>query len=235
MRGYGNPEGSFIMQRRSTWRPKTGPARSVPAQERPRRRQPMWEPQLRELRLPSASGRAPGIGWAEKWQGWGAAKEGRYRRGIGMSIMTHASGAGGFLLEHSTAIVRLNEDGSATLTVSPCEMGQGILGVLAQIAAESTGVRYEDVRIVTGDTDVTLFDIGTHASRSTYAIGNAVIDAGTKVKEMVLGRPRSLRPLPTSSTPGTGACMWSTIPRSTSPWPGSATPACMSSAWTARA
>jgi xanthine dehydrogenase molybdenum-binding subunit len=41
---------------------------------------------------------------------------------------------------------------------------------------------------VTGDTDVTLFDIGTHASRSTYAIGNAVLDAGTKVKAMVLER-----------------------------------------------
>ena len=34
--------------------------------------------------------------------------------------------------------------------------------------------------MVTGDTDVTLFDIGTHASRSTYAIGNAVLDAGTQ-------------------------------------------------------
>ena len=99
-----------------------------------------------------------------------------------MSIMTHASGAGGFLLEHSTAIIKLDEDGSAQLTVSPCEMGQGILGVLGQIAAEAIGLRYEDIHVITGDTDVTLFDIGTHASRSTYAIGNAVLDAGKKVK-----------------------------------------------------
>jgi xanthine dehydrogenase molybdenum-binding subunit len=105
-----------------------------------------------------------------------------------MSIMTHASGAGGFLLEHSTAIIKLNEDGSAQLTVSPCEMGQGILGALTQIAAEITGVRYEDIRVVTGDTDVTLFDIGTHASRSTYAIGNAVLDAGRQVRALVLER-----------------------------------------------
>ncbi len=67
-------------------------------------------------------------------------------------------------------------------------MGQGILGALGQIAAEATGVRYEDIRMVTGDTDVTLFDIGTHASRSTYAIGNAVLDAGRKVKALVLER-----------------------------------------------
>ena len=80
----------------------------------------------------------------------GRRKGGRYRRGVGMSIMTHASGAGGFLLEHSTAIITLDEDGSAHLTVSPCEMGQGILGVLGQIAAESMGLRYEDIQIVTG-------------------------------------------------------------------------------------
>ena len=126
------------------------------------------------------------IGWREKWGGWGKKKEGRKRYGIGMSIMNHASGAGGFLLEHSNAMIKLNEDGSATLTVSPCEIGQGILGVLSQIAADAMGLRYEDIHVVTGDTDVTLFDIGTHASRSTYVIGNAVVDAGRKVKKQVL-------------------------------------------------
>jgi xanthine dehydrogenase molybdenum-binding subunit len=105
-----------------------------------------------------------------------------------MSIMTHASGAGGFLLEHSSAVIKLNEDGSAQLAVSPCEMGQGILGALGQIAAEAVGLPADDVHIVTGDTDVTLFDLGTHASRSTYAIGNAVVDAGKKVKALVLER-----------------------------------------------
>ena len=125
-------------------------------------------------------------GWKEKWGGWGKKKEGRKRRGTGMSIMNHASSAGGFLLEHSNAMIKLNEDGSATLTVSPCEMGQGILGVLSQIAADAVGLRYEDIHVITGDTDVTLFDIGSHASRSTYAIGNAVIDAGRKIKRQVL-------------------------------------------------
>jgi len=50
------------------------------------------------------------------------------------------------------------------------------------------GLRYEDIHIITGDTDVTLFDIGTHASRSTYAVGNAVLDAAHQIKEMVLER-----------------------------------------------
>jgi xanthine dehydrogenase molybdenum-binding subunit len=42
--------------------------------------------------------------------------------------------------------------------------------------------------VITGDTDITLFDIGSHASRSTYVIGNAVVDAGRKIKQIVLER-----------------------------------------------
>ncbi len=103
-----------------------------------------------------------------------------------MSVMTHCSGAGGFLLEHSGAMIKLNEDGSANLTVGPSEMGQGILGALSQIAAESMGLKYEDIRVVTGDTDVTLFDIGSHASRSVMVIGNAVADAGNKIREQLI-------------------------------------------------
>ncbi len=193
MRGYGNPEGSFILQQAVDmaaekcgmdpveFRLKNAKGVGEPS---------MWEPQnLTSCALPACIERgAEAIGWKGKWQGWGVEKQGRYRRGVGMSIMTHASGAGGFLLEHSTAVIKLNEDGSAQLSVSPCEMGQGILGTLSQIAAEATGLRYEDIRVVTGDTDVTLFDIGTHASRSTYAIGNAVLDAGKKVRAAVLER-----------------------------------------------
>jgi xanthine dehydrogenase molybdenum-binding subunit len=193
MRGYGNPEGSFILQQAVDlaaeqcgmdpveFRLKNARGAGEPS---------MWEPQaLITCALPACIERgAEAIGWKDKWQGWGTKKEGRYRRGVGMSIMTHASGAGGFLLEHSTAIIKLNEDGTAQLSVSPCEMGQGILGTLSQIAAEATGLRYEDIRVVTGDTDVTLFDIGTHASRSTYAIGNAVLDAGTKVRAIIIER-----------------------------------------------
>ena len=67
-------------------------------------------------------------------------------------------------------------------------MGQGILGALSQIAAEATGLRYEDIHVITGDTDITLFDIGSHASRSTYVIGNAVVNAGQKVRQMILER-----------------------------------------------
>ena len=105
-----------------------------------------------------------------------------------MATMTHCSGAAPLLLEHGNAALKLNEDGSVNLVVSPTEMGQGILGVLAQIAAEELGVRIEDVRVVLGDTDATRFDIGSHASRTTFVTGNAVLGAARQAKRRLLER-----------------------------------------------
>jgi xanthine dehydrogenase molybdenum-binding subunit len=202
MRGYGNPEGAFVLQQvidmaaeKVGMDPVEFRLKNIKGVGEPS----MWTPvPLESCNLGKCIKLgAERIGWKEKWGGWGRKKEGRKRRGVGMSVMTHASGAGGFLLEHSHAMIKLNEDGSAQLTVSPCEMGQGILGVLSQIAAETVGLRYEDIRVITGDTDITLFDIGSHASRSTYVIGNAVVNAGQNLRQTVLKRATEKLGVPT--------------------------------------
>jgi len=190
-RGYGNVEGAFVLQQGMDMLAEK--ANMDPIDFRMKNIKEVGEPSffipvpLDHCALKECIARgAEKIGWKEKWKGWNTKNEGRYRKGIGMSVMNHASGAGGFLLEHSSAIIKLNEDGSAVLTVSPCEMGQGILCALSQIAADTIGIDFEDVQVVTGDTDVTLFDIGSHASRSTLVIGNAVVDAGNKIKAILL-------------------------------------------------
>jgi xanthine dehydrogenase molybdenum-binding subunit len=128
---------------------------------------------------------AEAIGWKEKW---GKKKKGKIRRGVGVGTMTHCSGAAPLYLDHSNALIKLNEDGSADLTVHPAPLGQGIWGALSQIAAEELGIGVEDIHIVTGDTDVTLFEYGSDASRSAYAIGNAVLIAARQAKEQLLER-----------------------------------------------
>jgi xanthine dehydrogenase molybdenum-binding subunit len=125
------------------------------------------------------------IGWKEKR---GTKKGGTSRCGVGMAIMMHVTGAHNTLLEHTNAMVKLNVDGSASLIVSACDMGQNPLGALAQIAAEELGLHAEDIHIVTGDTDVTMFDVGQHASRTLYCIGNAVKRAAAEVKHQLLER-----------------------------------------------
>lgn len=128
---------------------------------------------------------AEAIGWQAKH---GKKKEGKIRRGVGIATMTHCSGAAPLYLEHSNAVIKLNEDGSADLVVHPSPVGTHIWGALSQIAAEELGVRSEDINIVTGDTDVTLFDYGTDASRSVYSIGSAVVEATRQAKEQILER-----------------------------------------------
>jgi len=91
-------------------------------------------------------------------------------------------------LDHSNAFIKLNEDGTADLVVHPAPVGQHIWGALSQIAAEELGIHAEDINIVTGDTDVTLFEYGSDASRSTYSVGNATLIAALQAKEQLLER-----------------------------------------------
>ncbi len=189
-RGYGNAEGAFMIQQAVDMLAEK--LDMDPMEFRLRNIRKVGEPSffipktLEHCALEECIRRgAEEIGWTEKWNHWDNKQSGRYRRGAGMSIMTHASGAGGFLLERSNAMIKLNEDGSANLTVIPSDMGQGVIGVLAQIAAEELGFRFEDIHIVYGDTDTSLFDIGSHASRSVTVIGSAVVDAAKNIKARV--------------------------------------------------
>ena len=86
----------------------------------------------------------------------------------------------------SSAIIKVNEDGSAEVQASTVDMGQGSNTVLAQIAAEELGLRAEDVRVVSPDTDLTPYDHGTSSSRSTFFMGNAVKAAAADAKRQLL-------------------------------------------------
>jgi len=125
------------------------------------------------------------IGWEEKR---GRKKEGIRRRGVGVSCMAHVSGAWPVHIEHSNALIKFNEDASVVLTVFPASIGTLAPTSLAQVAAEVLGLPFEDVHVVWGDTDVTLYEIGSHASRTMYIIGNAVQRAATDAREKLLAR-----------------------------------------------
>ncbi|HDH58122.1 MAG TPA: xanthine dehydrogenase family protein molybdopterin-binding subunit, partial [Bacteroidetes bacterium] len=66
------------------------------------------------------------------------------------------------------------------------EIGQGSDTVLTQIVAEELGVPLEWVSLVHTDTDVRPWDVGVHASRTTFIAGNAAQRAARKAKEQIL-------------------------------------------------
>lgn len=84
----------------------------------------------------------------------------------------------------TSASVKINEDGTATLVTGAVDMGTGYLytGVL-QIVAEELGILIEDVNIVQGDTDVTSYDHGIGGSRGVFTIGRAAQMAAARAKK----------------------------------------------------
>jgi len=129
---------------------------------------------------------------ARKRSGWDEKKGNLPRgRGIGVALGGFVSGAGYPIyrtnLPHSVALIRVNEDGSAaTLYTGAVDIGQGSNTVLCQMAAEAMGFRYEDITVVSADTERSTHDFGAYSSRQTLMSGWAVKRAGEMVKERLL-------------------------------------------------
>ncbi|HHX77097.1 MAG TPA: molybdopterin-dependent oxidoreductase, partial [Firmicutes bacterium] len=85
----------------------------------------------------------------------------------------------------SAAIITLNMDGTANISSSACEIGQGAFTILTQIAAEVLGIPMEKISITMPDTGTTPYDSSTTSSRTTYHMGNAVIGAANDVIEQL--------------------------------------------------
>ncbi len=110
------------------------------------------------------------------------------RKGWGIGCEMHGSSAYPGIKEQGNATVKVNEDGTVTLLTGAAGLGTGAHTALAQIVAEELGVRFEDVGVIHGDTDVVPWDIGAFASHTTYLVGTAAKMAAGKVRSAVLAR-----------------------------------------------
>lgn len=113
------------------------------------------------------------------------------KRGIGMARGFHTSGAGSakpskYILDYAGAIVKMNEDGTAVLMNASADAGGGNRSGYAAMVAEELGLKYEDVILSDADTNTTLFDVPTHASRGNYGTGLAVLKAAREVRERLM-------------------------------------------------
>jgi len=111
-------------------------------------------------------------------------------RGIGMACMIHGGSGVKFFYgqdcNFSSAIIKINTDGSVDLLTGSAELGQGSNTTLAMIAAEELGVKLGDINVVNGDTDITPPCGGAWASRQTFTAGNAVKYAAAEAKAQLL-------------------------------------------------
>ena len=106
------------------------------------------------------------------------------KRGSGIAAACYPTGvAGGGDL--SQAFVKVKPDGTVDLIIGAVDVGQGSKTVLAQMAAEELGLRYEQIKIVNQDTDTNPISFGTFASRVTFFDGNAVVAAAKEAKSIL--------------------------------------------------
>ena len=106
-------------------------------------------------------------------------------RGTGISAINYPTGMnlGG---DPSQALIHATTTGNFIISLSSTDLGQGLKTVIAQIAAETLGVPFENVRVDTADSDTGPHCMGTFASRATHRVGNAVIEAATEARQIML-------------------------------------------------
>lgn len=96
------------------------------------------------------------------------------RRGVGFAATLNVGGGARiYRSDGCGATVKVDDFGHVTLITGSTEIGQGSETVLAQIVASVLGVDAQDVSVLNSDTDVKPWDVGVHASRTTFIAGNA--------------------------------------------------------------
>jgi len=120
---------------------------------------------------------ADAAGWKEKW--------GKLPpfHGIGIGCNSVQTGFPMGIRGGSTAFIKFNEDGGATVISGVVDNGQGNENMIVQIAAEELGLLPEDIQIITADTEVTPSDPGSYSMCETFIGGNAVRLAAIDAKE----------------------------------------------------
>lgn len=113
--------------------------------------------------------------------------QGRVRRGIGMASMLHVGGGAKiYRSDGCGSVLSIDDFGKVTLASGSTDIGQGSETVLAQIVGEVLGVGVDRVKVLNSDTDVKPWDVGVHASRTSYVAGNSALLAAQAAREKLL-------------------------------------------------
>jgi aerobic carbon-monoxide dehydrogenase large subunit len=120
-------------------------------------------------------------------------EQGKYL-GIGMAAYLEAAPGprppgqqGPDILGYETARLYLDEAGKLVIVTRQQPHGQGHETTLAQVAADEFGVKFEDITVVFGDTDVTpVALIGTGGSRAATMANGAVLHGSRELRAKVL-------------------------------------------------
>src|SRR5712692_8241169 len=130
--------------------------------------------------FPAAFERALALLPYDEWRRRQKASASSVRR-IGVGLACYAQGTG--LGPYEGATVRVDPSGKVYVYIGVTAQGQGHATTLAQIAAAELGAPLDDVQVVTGDTALFPFGMGTGGSRVTANAGPAVARTAREVRQ----------------------------------------------------
>ena len=125
------------------------------------------------------------LGWSER-RGRGGGN-GRKRRGVGMACLMHVGGGAKiYRSDGCGTLIKVDDFGNVDVFSGSMDIGQGLDTIVRQIVGETLGISPDRINVVVGDTDVCPWDVGVHASRSTFIAGNSALGAARMIREQIL-------------------------------------------------
>jgi len=180
VRGFGNPEATFAVESQTD---EVAAALGIdPIDLRLRNANQPGAVTAQGMRITSC-GLAECLVAVRAGSGW----DRKRGRGVGAACFIHVGGGARiYPSDGCGTIIKVDEAGAVTLISGASELGQGSETVLAMIAAEEMGVPLEAVTIRNSDTDLKPWDVGAHASRTTFVAGNSARLAAREIKQKLL-------------------------------------------------
>ncbi len=143
------------------------------------------------------------IGWGKKESGSNGKLRGKGIAGL-VKCPAQPSNAA------SSAIIRINEDGTAHVMMGATEMGQGMLTAISQIASEALQIPVDKIDIKVPDTDFTPYEWQSVGSRITYTCGTSVKRAAEDALEQIYFVAANLLEVPQEDLTFDGKKVYST-------------------------
>ncbi|HJM70347.1 MAG TPA: xanthine dehydrogenase family protein molybdopterin-binding subunit [Candidatus Marinimicrobia bacterium] len=117
----------------------------------------------------------------------------RYKRGFGFASMLHVGGGAKiYPSDGCGTTLKMDPYGFLTIITGSSEIGQGSETVLAMMAAEELGIGLDRIKVINTDTSVKPWDVGVHASRTSFVAGNSLLGALEILKEKLSARAAQL-------------------------------------------
>ena len=135
-----------------------------------------WSELLAERDAARAEGRTVGVGLSTYVEVCGFGPSGLVDLGFSWTEYNAPSAFNG------SSVVRVEPDGSVTVSIGTGPSGQGHQTTWAQIVGDGLGMPVDDIRVIHGDTSQAPVAIGTFGSRSAAVDGAAAFEATAKVR-----------------------------------------------------